>query len=53
MLFEQTRNGISDGLAGNYLRIYTKGNNLDGEIRNVKITERKDGKLFGEITDLR
>lgn len=49
VLFEQTRNGISDGLAGNYLRIYTKGDSLDGEIRTVRITERKDGKLFGEI----
>lgn len=49
VLFEQTRNGIADGLSGNYLRVYTKGDNLDGEIKTVKITERKDGKLFGEI----
>lgn len=49
VLFEQTRNGIADGLAGNYLRIYINGDNLDGEIKTVRITERKDGKLFGEI----
>jgi threonylcarbamoyladenosine tRNA methylthiotransferase MtaB len=49
VLFEQTRNGIADGLAENYLRIYVNGDNFDGEIKTVKITERKDGKLFGEI----
>ena len=49
VLFEQTRNGLADGLSGNYLRIYTKGDNFDGQIKMVRITERKDGKLFGEI----
>ena len=49
VLFEQCRGGISDGLAGNYLRIYVEEKLCDGEIRNVRIRERKDGKIFGEI----
>ncbi len=51
VLFEQCRNGISDGLAENYLRVFAEGDGLDGEISNVRITERKNGKLFGEITN--
>ena len=49
VLFEQCRKGVSDGLAENYLRVFVKDDGLDGEIRTVRITERKDGKLFGEI----
>lgn len=49
VLFEQYRGGFSDGLMGNYLRVYVKDKISDGEIKPVRITERKDGKLFGEI----
>lgn len=49
VLFEQSRKGVSDGLAENYLRVFVNEVGLDGEIKTVRITERKDGKLFGEI----
>ncbi|MBQ8391215.1 MAG: tRNA (N(6)-L-threonylcarbamoyladenosine(37)-C(2))-methylthiotransferase MtaB [Clostridia bacterium] len=50
VLFEQTEGEYIQGLAGNYLRIYAKGGeDLTGEIRSVKITEYKDGKIYGEI----
>ena len=50
VLFEQVQGEYAEGLAGNYLRIYAKGTeDLTGEIRNVKITEYKDGKIYGEI----
>ncbi len=48
VLFEQEKDGISDGLAENYLRVYVKAKNIEGRILPVTITERKDGKLFGE-----
>lgn len=50
VLFEQCRGEYCEGLAKNYLRIFVKGNKeLCGKIYNVKLTERKDGKLYGEI----
>lgn len=50
VLFEQTDGEFTEGLAGNYLRIYVKGTEeLTGEIRKVKITGIKDSKLIGEI----
>ena len=49
VLFEQYRGGFSEGLAGNYLRVYVEQKGLDGKIKTVRITDRKDGKLFGEI----
>ncbi len=49
VLFEQYRGGVSEGLAGNYLRIYVKDKFLDGNIKTVRVTEQKDGKLFGEV----
>lgn len=50
VLFEQTEGELAEGLAGNYMRIYVPGGEeLIGEIRSVKIKERKDGKLIGEI----
>ncbi len=49
VLFEQSENGISEGLAGNYLRVYVNEDNLDGQIKKVQITCRKKGKLFGEL----
>lgn len=50
VLFEKSDGGFLEGLAGNYLRIYCEGTSeLEGEIRKVKITDRKDGKLIGKI----
>ena len=50
VLFEQTEGDYAQGLSGSYLRIYVKGGDeLTGKIRKVKIVERKDGILFGEI----
>lgn len=49
VLFEQCRNGLSDGLSENYLRVFVNGDGLEGEIRTVIIKERKNGKLFGEL----
>ena len=50
VLFEETEGEYAEGLAGNYLRVYAKGTEeLIGKIRNVKIKEYKDGKIYGEI----
>ncbi len=50
VLFEQTEGDYAQGLSGSYLRIYVKGGDeLTGKIRKVKIVDRKDGILFGEI----
>ena len=50
VLFEQTEGECAEGLAGNYLRVYAKGTEeLVSKIRNVKIKEYKDGKIYGEI----
>ena len=50
VLFEKTEGDYIEGLSENYLRIYVKaGEELTGKIRKVKITQRKDGILFGEI----
>ncbi len=50
VLFEQTDGDYVEGLTGNYLRVYVRGGEeLTGKIKKVKITERKDGILFGEI----
>ena len=50
VLFEQTVDGFSEGLTGNYLRIFVKSDEpLDGSIRSVVITKREDDKLFGEL----
>ncbi len=50
VLFEQCDGEYAEGLSKNYLRIYVKGTEeMTGKIRKVKITERKDGRLIGEI----
>lgn len=50
VLFEKSENGVSEGIAGNYLRIYCEGTSeLEGKICKVKITDRKEGKLTGKI----
>ena len=50
VLFEQKKGEYAEGLAKNYLRVYVKTNEeLIGEVRKVKITERKDDKIIGEM----
>ena len=50
VLFEQTDGEYAEGLSGNYLRIYVKGGEeLTGKIQEIKIRERHNGILFGEI----
>ncbi len=51
VLFEKTHNGISEGLAKNYLRVYAATPDLDGQIKAVEITHRKNGRIFGKIAD--
>ncbi len=50
VLFEQKKGEYTEGLAKNYLRVYVKcEDDIIGEIKKVKITERKDDKIIGEI----
>lgn len=50
VLFEQKKGVFTEGLAKNYLRIYVKTEeDVIGEVKKVKITERKDDKLIGEM----
>lgn len=50
ILFEQSDEKYTEGLAGNYLRVFVpRDESLEGKIRSVKIKERKDTRLFGEI----
>lgn len=48
VLFEQSDGEFAEGLTGNYLRVYVcGGEELCGEIKEVTITGRKEGKLIG------
>ena len=50
VLFEQTQNGISEGLAKNYQRVYVYTKTpLDGKIADVKIGKTEGGKLFADL----
>ena len=50
VLFEQKKGEYAEGLAKNYLRIYVKTDeDVIGEVKKVKIIERKDDKLIGEM----
>lgn len=50
VLFEQCEDGYCEGLAKNYLRIFVRGNKeLCGKICDVKITERKNGRLYADM----
>ena len=50
VLFEQSDGEFAEGLTGNYLRVYVcGGEELCGEIKEVTITGRKEGKLIGTI----
>ncbi|MGN1098559.1 MAG: tRNA (N(6)-L-threonylcarbamoyladenosine(37)-C(2))-methylthiotransferase MtaB, partial [Clostridia bacterium] len=50
VLFEQTKDGVSEGLSKNYLRVYVPSEkDLTDKILDVKLTEYKDGKLCGTL----
>ncbi len=50
VLFEQFSDGFCEGLAPNYLRIFAEGDKeLCGKICTVKITHRKNGRLYAKI----
>lgn len=52
VLFEKTENGLAEGLSGNYARVYVPSEaDLSGEIREVMLTERRDGRLFGRLCE--
>ena len=52
VLFEQSADGVSEGLTKNYLRIYVNSEKpLDSELHSVKITGRENGRLTGTLAD--
>lgn len=52
VLFEQSADGVSEGLTKNYLRIYVNSKRpLDSELHAVKITGRENGRLTGVLAD--
>lgn len=51
-MFEQSADGVSEGLTKNYLRIYVNREKpLDSELHSVKITGRENGRLTGTLAD--
>jgi threonylcarbamoyladenosine tRNA methylthiotransferase MtaB len=51
VLFEVENDGFWEGYTSNYLRVRVKSSgNLRNQIREVKLTEMKGGKLRGELT---
>jgi len=49
VLFEQSDGKLSEGLSGNYLRIYVPGGDeLTGKIYSVKIKGRENGSLWAK-----
>ena len=50
VLFEQTKNGIAEGLSKNYIRVFVPSEeDLTDRILQVKITDFRDGKAYGII----
>lgn len=50
VLFEQVKQGFSEGLTRNYLRVYTDGDeNLNGLCKNVEITHYSQNRLYGKV----
>ena len=50
VLFEKTENGCAEGLSGNYIRVFVPSDiDLTDEIRRVKVTARRDGRVYGEL----
>lgn len=52
VLFEQTADGVSEGLSKNYMRVYVESaEDLTDQIRSVEIVAVADGKIMGKIVD--
>ena len=52
VIFEERKNGYSIGHTPNYIEVFCKSDkDLRGKTVNVTISEIKDGKAFGVITD--
>lgn len=50
VLFEQVKNGFSEGLTKNYLRVFVEGNEaLSGLCKDVRITKYENSRLYGEV----
>lgn len=49
VLFETTKNGITDGLTDNYIRVYTDDAVAHGEIYPVKIEKLYKDGVFGKV----
>lgn len=49
VLFEQEEQGLSVGHAPNYMEVCVKERGLHNQVKNVCITQRKDGVLLGEL----
>jgi threonylcarbamoyladenosine tRNA methylthiotransferase MtaB len=52
VLLEMANKGLIDGLTGNYLRVYSAGDqSMHGQLRRVKLLKLHREGLWGEITD--
>lgn len=50
VLFEQTRDAVAEGFSKNYIRVHVPSStDLTDRILPVRITEYKDGKVWGEV----
>ena len=50
VLFEQTEDGLFTGHAPNYVKVYARGDHLQNEIRQVKITRLFKEGVLGDIS---
>ena len=51
VLFETEADGLWTGHSDSYVLVSAPGENLRGSIRQVRITELRDGQLFGHLAD--
>ena len=49
VLIEEYEGDYSIGLTSNYIKVYVKGNLEINKFYQIKLTELKDGKMYGEI----
>ena len=53
VLFEQEKDGLFEGLTGNYLRVFVSSKEkLEGKIKRVKIKKRENGKLIASLLEV-
>ncbi len=52
VLFEQVKNGFSEGHTKNYLKVFTDGDeSLTGNIVNVEVLKYENNRLYGKVAD--